>query len=212
MDYYEKDKINMKSYNFSEISNVSKCGNFEDIKIYKLPEFCFAGRSNVGKSSIINSLLNRKKIATTSNRPGHTKNISFYKINNSFIVVDLPGYGFANVSKRKTEELSKMLFLYLTQRQEIKIIFVLIDSRHGIKDSDKNFIYLLERYKLDYQVVFTKFDKVSLSNKESLLKGIENYNKNIREKVIFSSSKTKAGINELRREILCLLGSRDDKK
>ena len=207
MDYSEKDKINMKSYNFSEISNVSKFSNFEDLKSYNLPEFCFAGRSNVGKSSIINSLLNRKKIASISNRPGHTKNIAFYKINNSFIIVDLPGYGFANVSKSKTKALSEMLFLYFTKRLEIKIIFILIDSRHGIKYSDKNFINLLERYKLNYQIIFTKFDKVSQDKSESLLKGIEDDYKNIARKIIFSSSKTKAGIKELRREILYLLES-----
>ena len=164
--------------------------------------FCFTGRSNVGKSSIINSLLNKKRIATTSNKPGHTKKIFFYKVTNSFVIADLPGYGFADMSKKKKEEVSELLFFYLTRRKQLKKIFVLVDSRRGLKSSDKSFIELLQKYNLSHQIVFTKFDKVAPNNEINLLKDIENSYVNMQEKVIFSSSKTKIGIKEIRKEII----------
>ena len=192
----------MKNYNFSEIDCIFKFNNYENLKDFNLPEFCFTGRSNVGKSSIINSLLNKKRIATTSTKPGHTKKIFFYKITNSFVITDLPGYGFANMSKKKKEEISELLFFYLTKRKELKRIFVLVDSRRGLKSSDKSFIELLQKYNLSHQIVFTKFDKVPPNNEKNLLKNIENSNVNMQEKVIFSSSKTKIGIKEIRKEII----------
>ena len=192
----------MKNYNFSEIDSIFKFNNCENLKDFDLPEFCFTGRSNVGKSSIINSLLNKKKIATTSNKPGHTKKIFFYKVTNSFVIADLPGYGFANISKKKKEEISELLFFYLTKRKELKRIFVLVDSRRGLKSSDKSFIKLLQKYNLSHQIVFTKFDKVPPSSEKNLLKNIENSNVIMQEKIIFSSSKTKIGIKEIRKEII----------
>ena len=192
----------MKNYNFSEIDCVFKFNNCENLKDFNLPEFCFTGRSNVGKSSIINSLLNKKKIATTSNKPGHTKKIFFYKVTNSFVIADLPGYGFANMSKKKKEEISELLFFYLTKRKNLKRIFVLVDSRHGLKPSDKSFIELLQKYNLSHQIVFTKFDKVLPNYEKNLLKNVENSYVNMQEKVIFSSSKTKIGIKEIRKEII----------
>ena len=192
----------MKNYNFSEIDCIFKFNNYENLKDFNLPEFCFTGRSNVGKSSIINSLLNKKKIATTSNKPGHTKKIFFYKVTNSFVIADLPGYGFANISKKKKEEISELLFFYLTKRKELKRIFVLVDSRRGLKSSDKSFIKLLQKYNLSHQIVFTKFDKVPPSSEKNLLKNIENSNVIMQEKIIFSSSKTKIGIKEIRKEII----------
>ena len=192
----------MKNYNFSEIDCIFKFNNYENLKDFNLPEFCFTGRSNVGKSSIINSLLNKKRIATTSTKPGHTKKIFFYKITNSFVITDLPGYGFANISKKKKEEISELLFFYLTKRKELKRIFVLVDSRRGLKSSDKSFIKLLQKYNLSHQIVFTKFDKVPPSSEKNLLKNIENSNVIMQEKIIFSSSKTKIGIKEIRKEII----------
>ena len=192
----------MKNYNFSEIDCIFKFNNCENLKDFDLPEFCFTGRSNVGKSSIINSLLNKKKIATTSNKPGHTKKIFFYKVTNSFVIADLPGYGFADMSKKKKEEVSELLFFYLTRRKHLKKIFVLVDSRRGLKLSDKSFIELLQKYNLSHQIVFTKFDKVAPNNEINLLKDIENSYVNMQEKVIFSSSKTKIGIKEIRKEII----------
>ena len=192
----------MKNYNFSEIDCIFKFNNYENLKDFNLPEFCFTGRSNVGKSSIINSLLNKKKIATTSNKPGHTKKIFFYKVTNSFVIADLPGYGFADMSKKKKEEVSELLFFYLTRRKHLKKIFVLVDSRRGLKLSDKSFIELLQKYNLSHQIVFTKFDKVAPNNEINLLKDIENSYVNMQEKVIFSSSKTKIGIKEIRKEII----------
>ena len=192
----------MKNYNFSEIDSIFKFNNCENLKDFDLPEFCFTGRSNVGKSSIINSLLNKKKIATTSNKPGHTKKIFFYKVTNSFVIADLPGYGFADMSKKKKEEVSELLFFYLTRRKHLKKIFVLVDSRRGLKLSDKSFIELLQKYNLSHQIVFTKFDKVAPNNEINLLKDIENSYVNMQEKVIFSSSKTKIGIKEIRKEII----------
>ena len=192
----------MKSYNFSDIDNLSSFNSFSSLKDFNLPEFCFAGRSNVGKSSMINSLLNRKKAATTSNKPGHTKKIFLYKVSNSFILVDLPGYGFANTSKKKTREISELLFLYLTKRSCLKKIFVLIDSRIGVKSSDKSFIDLLNKNGLEYKFIFTKFDKINSEKKKILLSDINSELGKIGDDVIFTSSKTKFGIKKIRREIL----------
>ncbi len=197
----------MRSYNFSEVNQVSNYNNFDSLENNNLTEFCFAGRSNVGKSSIINSLLNKKKIATTSNRPGHTKKIFFYTISNSFIIVDLPGYGFANLSKRKTKEISQLLFLYLTKRQSLRKIFILVDSRHGIKESDEYFINFLLDYSLDYQIIFTKIDKISPNKQRILLNNFKNNYKEFDNKVIFTSSKTKSGIKEIRKKIIASLNS-----
>ena len=130
----------MKTYNFKIIDEKISFKNYSELKVYGLPEVCFTGRSNVGKSSLINALTNRKNAVSISNKPGHTKKISFIIIDKKLILVDLPGYGYAKVSKNKTQEMSELLFLYLTKRTFLKKVFILIDSRHGFKENDLSFL------------------------------------------------------------------------
>ena len=206
MDYNEKNKIKtaMKTINFNIVSAEKLFDKSETNNPTKLPEICFAGRSNVGKSSLINCLLNKKKLASISNKPGHTKNIFFYNIDASFILVDLPGYGYAKLSKKKKFLISNLLFNYLTSKNQIKNVFVLIDSRHGLKNNDLDFLKMLNFYNLNFGFLFTKIDKLTYDKKEELkLKGTkEKIFEN--KKNILISSKTKEGIKELRTEIINL--------
>ena len=126
-----------------------------------LTEIAFAGRSNVGKSSLLNLLTNRKSLARVSGSPGNTRTINFYKINDSFRIVDLPGYGYAKASKSLTQGWGEMMEKYLENRQNLKIVVQLIDIRHEPSKQDVQMYEYLKYYGLDGLVVLTKADKVS---------------------------------------------------
>jgi GTP-binding protein len=125
------------------------------------PEYAFIGRSNVGKSSLINMLTNQSKLAKTSNTPGKTQLINHFLINNSFYIVDLPGYGFAKVSQKTRGEWEKMIEGYLKERLSLVTVFVLIDSRHEPQNIDLEFLRKLGEWGVPFNVVFTKADKTS---------------------------------------------------
>ena len=124
-------------------------------------EIAFAGRSNVGKSSLINLLLNRRKLAKVSSTPGKTRTINFYNINDEFRLVDLPGYGYAKVSKSESADWGKMMEDYLSKREGLKKVIQLVDSRHAPTAQDKQMYDYLRYYGLDGIVVATKSDKLS---------------------------------------------------
>ena len=126
-----------------------------------LPEYAFIGRSNVGKSSLINMLTSRSKLAKTSSFPGKTQLINHFKINDNWYLVDLPGYGWAKVSKESREKWLKMIKAYLQQRKNLACVFLLIDSRHEPQKSDLEFIQLLGTLSIPFVLVFTKTDKQS---------------------------------------------------
>ena len=201
----------MKSINFNFIEKVLSFKKFDIQKNLILPEVCFAGRSNVGKSSLINSLLNRKNIARTSKKPGQTKTILYYRIDNYFSLVDVPGYGYAETSKKNVTEISILLNEYFTISKNLKIVCVLIDSRHGLKKIDLEFLSFLEKNKLIYMFILTKSDKLSLSNKEKVLKTFSKFEKKRFFKIIFTSTKTKEGIKELRRDLLQIISKNENK-
>lgn len=125
------------------------------------PEFAFIGRSNVGKSSLINMLTNHRGLAKTSQTPGKTLLINHFRINDSWWIVDLPGYGYANVGKAGTEKLKKLINGYILHRQEMTCLFVLIDSRHAPMKVDLDFITMLGENGIPFAIVFTKLDKIS---------------------------------------------------
>ena len=125
------------------------------------PEFAFIGRSNVGKSSLINMLTNHNGLAKTSQTPGKTLLINHFRINDSWWIVDLPGYGFANVGKAGTEKLKRLINGYILHRQEMTCLFVLIDSRHSPMKVDLDFITMLGENGIPFAIVFTKLDKIS---------------------------------------------------
>ena len=128
-----------------------------------VPEIAFTGRSNVGKSSLINLLLNRRKLAKVSSTPGKTRTINFYNINDSFRLVDLPGYGYAKVSKSESEEWGRMMEAYLSSRPGLLKVVQLVDSRHAPTAQDRQMYDYLKYYGLDGVVAATKSDKLSKS-------------------------------------------------
>ena len=132
-------------------------------------EVCFAGRSNVGKSSLINALTGRKAIARASNTPGRTQEINYFTLGESHYLVDLPGYGYANAPLAKVAAWQALLKQYLSGRQNLRRAFVLIDARHGIKDVDEEIMALLDSAAVTFQCVLTKADKVKVKDREKVL-------------------------------------------
>ena len=130
----------------------------------KLPEYAFIGRSNVGKSSLINALCNKKKLAKTSSRPGKTQLINHFLINKEWYLVDLPGFGFAKISKKMRAEFHDMIREYLLNRTNLMCLFVLIDSRHKPQAIDQEFMQWLAEKGIPFVMVFTKVDKLGHSN------------------------------------------------
>jgi GTP-binding protein len=128
-----------------------------------LPEILLSGRSNVGKSSFINTVLNRKNLAYTSTKPGKTQTLNFFLINHQFYFVDVPGYGYAKVSKKARQEFGEMIEEYLQYREQLRLIVLLVDFRHPPTDDDKLMYDYLRAYHLPTLIVATKYDKVKPS-------------------------------------------------
>ena len=135
-------------------------------------EVCFAGRSNVGKSSLINALTGRKGLARASNTPGRTQEINYFTLSQSHYLVDLPGYGFANAPLPVIEKWQKLLKQYLSGRASLRRAFVLIDSRHGVKKVDEEIMSLLDSSAVTFQVVMTKADKVKEKDRAKILEQV----------------------------------------
>jgi GTP-binding protein len=133
------------------------------------PEVCFAGRSNVGKSSLINALTGRKGLARASNTPGRTQEINFFTLADSHYLVDLPGYGFAKAPVAVVAKWQALLRAYLSGRVTLRRAFVLIDARHGVKAVDEEILALLDRSAVTFQAVLTKTDKISAAELETVL-------------------------------------------
>jgi GTP-binding protein len=164
----------------------------------ELPEVAFAGRSNVGKSSMINSLLNRKKLAYVGNTPGKTRQLNFFIVNNEFRLVDLPGYGYAKVSKAEKKSWSNLANTYFDTREQLKLIIHLIDIRHKPSEKDKEMSKWLIHSNIPYAVCAVKSDKISKGQYRKHVMEIINELKlpNDTPFVIYSSQK-KEGIEEL---------------
>lgn len=151
-------------------TDISKCPKD------RLPEYAFIGRSNVGKSSLINMLMQRKDLAKTSGKPGKTQLINHFKINNTWFLVDLPGYGYAQVSKSKRKSFQKFIQDYFLQREQLVCSFVLIDIRHDPQKVDLDFMQFLGENNVPFCIVFTKADKLGSS---SLNKQVTSYKKKL---------------------------------
>ncbi len=147
-------------------TDVSKCPKEQ------LPEYAFIGRSNVGKSSLINMLTNKSKLAKTSGKPGKTQLINHFKINKNWFLVDLPGYGYAKVSKSKRQSFQEFIKDYFLKREQLVCTFVLVDSRHEPQKIDMEFMEFLGENGIPFCIVFTKSDKLKLSE---LNRNIQNY-------------------------------------
>ena len=166
----------------------------------KIPEYAFIGRSNVGKSSLINALANNKNLAKTSGKPGKTQLINHFLINKKWYLVDLPGYGFAKTSKTKRIRFHKMISEYLLNRSNLMCLFVLIDSRHNPQAIDQEFMQWLAKNQIPFALVFTKIDKLA---KNKILKNIEEYKLQMLKeweelpKIFITSAEKKIGGNEI---------------
>lgn len=170
-------------------------------------EICFAGRSNVGKSSLINALTGRKALARASNTPGRTQEINFFERGDLY-VVDLPGYGFANAPVAVVEKWQRLLKSYLSGRQTLRRAFVLIDSRHGVKAVDEEIMSLLDKAAVPFQVVLTKEDKVKKGGIEPMLAQVRktlSKHPAAYPEMILTSSETGNGVATLRSTISSLL-------
>ena len=181
--------------------------SLETLPPARLPEICFAGRSNVGKSSLINALTNRKGLARASNTPGRTRELNYFNVDERLFVVDLPGYGYAKASKSDIARWTKLTRQFLFGRASLRRVFLLIDSRHGLKDSDLELMAMLDETAVTYQLILTKTDKLK---KGELEKVSTKTQKAIAKRpaafpqIINTSSETKNGLDLLRAEIATL--------
>ncbi len=171
-----------------------------DLPKRQAPEFAFIGRSNVGKSSLINMLTGQKKLAHTSSKPGKTQLINHFIINDSWYIVDLPGYGYAKVSKTQLEKLSKVIRDYINLSPNMTLLFVLLDSRLDIQQIDLDFLFELGEANIPFSIIFTKSDKLGVN---ALNSQIEKNKKKLLEyweelpPIFISSSETRKGKEEI---------------
>ena len=196
----EDDILKIKT---SELSVV--CGPTSKLPELTSPEIAFAGRSNVGKSSLINSLLNRKNLARTSSNPGKTVTINFYEVNEVFYLVDLPGYGYAKASLEARAKWGKMIEKYLRTREQLRAVILLIDIRHAPTKDDVMMFEWITSNGLEPIIAATKLDKIKRSQKDKQIKliketlGIKSYKERTGKdiKIVPFSSVTKTGREEL---------------
>ena len=138
-----------------------------------LPEIVLVGKSNVGKSSFINTMINRKKLARTSSEPGKTRQINFYNMDNSFYFVDLPGYGYSKMSKNEQEQVGKFIEQYLFNRKEISLIIFLVDIRHNPTENDRLMYNYIISSKIPFIIIANKADKIAITKVEDLVKNLQ---------------------------------------
>lgn len=167
-----------------------------------LPEFALAGRSNVGKSSFINKMINRKSLARTSSKPGKTQTLNFYKIENQLFFVDVPGYGYAKVSKKEREAWGKMIEKYLTGRSVLQAVILIVDLRHPPTADDQMMYDFLKHYNIPAIVVATKADKIPKGKWDKHKKVVrETLEMEKRDPIILFSAETGVGVEETWTEI-----------
>lgn len=166
------------------------------------PEFLMVGRSNVGKSSFINTMINRKNYARTSSNPGKTQTINFYLVNDSFYLVDAPGYGYANLSKKRQRKFGLMMEDYLMNRKNLKQVFMLIDFRHKPSSDDTMMYNFLKHYELPVTIIATKTDKVGITSQQKQRNLIlEELDLVVGDEFVMFSNVTKVGKDEVYKKI-----------
>ena len=207
------DKFDNNTLSAAEAQFLRPCNfmlsvaRLEQLPDADLDEIAFAGRSNVGKSSLINALFNQKKLAKTSSTPGRTQQLNFFNFDGKLYMVDLPGYGYAKAPEKMVRQWQAVLKTYLRGRPNLRRVFLLIDSRHGIKDEDLEIMKMLDISAVPYQIVLTKIDKISATE---LAKVIEQTTLEITKHaaalpdIISTSSEKKIGLDLLKAEICSL--------
>ncbi len=176
----------------------------EQVPSTTLPEIAFAGRSNVGKSSLINALTRHNGLARTSNTPGRTQEVNFFNLENRMMIADLPGYGYAKAPKERIKQWTHLVNSYLKGRVQLRRVCLLIDSRHGLKPSDHEVMTMLDVAAVNYQIVLTKADKSSARALEKLAEDIAQQSKRhtaLYPEIVATSSRKDSGIANLRAEL-----------
>ncbi len=182
----------------------------EQLPVTHNPEIAFVGRSNVGKSSLVNALTGRKTLARTSNTPGRTQQLNFFDLGDALVLVDLPGYGFAKVPKSQVDGWTKLILDYLKGRRELTRAMLLIDARHGLKDKDRTVMSTLDAAAVNYQIVLTKADKVKAGPLAAIIEAVKAESAThvaAYPEILVTSSETGLGIPELR-AVLAEIASR----
>lgn len=180
----------------------------EQLPLTEMPEVAFAGRSNVGKSSLINAVTGKKGLAKTSNTPGRTQQLNYFNLSDKIHLVDLPGYGYAEAPESTVKQWQKVIFAYLQGRVNLKRVFLLIDSRHGLKKVDREVMEMLDKAAVTYQIVLTKTDKISSAALSKLMAEIQDEiskHPAAYTKILSTSSEKKQGLDQLRAEIASLI-------
>lgn len=175
--------------------------DYHQLPLPTLPEVAFVGRSNVGKSSLINALTSRKTLAKTSNTPGRTQQLNFFNLGEKLVLVDLPGYGYAKAPKKMVQTWTALIHDYLKGRVNLKRVFILIDSRHGIKASDETMMNELDTSAVPYQLVLTKSDKISVQALEKVFEEtliIAKKHVACFQELLATSSEKKTGLDDVR--------------
>lgn len=185
----------------AECSFVIAAAAVEQLPDTELPEIAFAGRSNVGKSSLVNALTGRKTLARTSNTPGRTQQVVFFRLGERLMLVDLPGYGYAEAPKKVVKQWTGLIHDYLRGRPLLRRALVLVDSRHGLKDNDREVMKMMDVAAVNYQLVLTKADKVTAAQVKArhgaLVAELATHTA-AHPDVMITSSETGTGIAELR--------------
>lgn len=180
---------------------VTSVAGVAQLKDFGLPEFAFVGRSNVGKSSLINAMTKRNKLAKASSTPGRTRLINYFNINNELMLVDLPGYGFAQASKQEQAKWQKLIGTYLESSQNLKRVFVLVDIRHKPNEKDKQMLEYLYYYNIPFSVIATKLDKIPRGQIDKHITIIANELSIGKDNILHISSQDKRGIDKIWAEI-----------
>ncbi len=173
-----------------------------------LPEVAFAGRSNVGKSSLVNALTGRKTLARTSHTPGRTQELIFFSLGDRLMLTDLPGYGYARAPKTRIKSWTALVRAYLAGRPSLRRVCLLIDARHGLKDTDLEVMKVLDRAAVVYQVVLTKADKANAATREKIQAGVAaelGRHAAAHPEIIVTSAREGEGIAVLRAELAALV-------
>lgn len=189
---------------FQKATFITGAPSLADCPPPDIPEFCFAGRSNVGKSSLINKITNKRRLARTSNTPGKTQQMNYYKIDDSFYMVDLPGFGFAKVPKKERDRWGKDIQHYLQSRETLQLILHLVDARHNPTRLDEEFFFWMASNQMPFSVALTKADKLSGNKLNASKRNVEKVlsEMNIEVPVIPCSAVSGKGIEELQTLIL----------